>query len=136
MRRVPTRRQWPPRTPTLQYELKEPEQLDVSTFYSQRQTMQEWLFASMSTYRSPSTLPTLHRCVLIYGLASLQQRITGLINLDLQLYHKYYSLLTDNEIAEQTYAYTGLPWEAAIDGKLELMNREHLEWLLGRYKNL
>jgi len=103
--------------------------------------MQAWLFASPpGPYRSPptaaaaaaATLSTLHRHVLLHGLSSLRQRITELVNLDLKLYHKYCSLLADDEVAGQTYAYTGLAWDAAVDAELELelMNREQLEWLL------
>lgn len=130
MRRLPSRLPRLRRIPSPQYELRKPEELDIPAFYTQRQTMQEWLFASVSTYRSPATLSTLHRHILIHGLSSLQKRIADLVNLDLQLYHKYCSLLTDEEVAEQTYGYTGFPWNATLDRELQLMNREHLQWLL------
>ncbi|RMZ73701.1 hypothetical protein GMOD_00009451 [Pyrenophora seminiperda CCB06] len=131
MLRLPTHPQRQPRSPIpLLYELKEPKEIDVSTFYAQRIIMQEWLFASVSTYRSYAILTTLHRHILIHGLSSLQQRIADLVNLDLQLYHKYCSLLTDEEVGEQTYAYAGLVWEVSLEAEMELMNREHLEWLL------
>jgi len=127
----------PPRPPSPQYELKEPKHLDSSAFFVQRQIMQAWVFASSPPGPVPSrptvattTLSTLHRHVLLYGLSSLQQRIAELVNLDLQFYHKYCSLLADDEVASQTYAYTGLVWGAAVDAELELMNREQLEWLL------
>ncbi|KAF1848596.1 uncharacterized protein K460DRAFT_262329, partial [Cucurbitaria berberidis CBS 394.84] len=120
----------PPRTPSPQYSLREPEDLTTDVAYTQHQTILEWLFVSIPAHRSLHTLPTLHRTTLIYGTATLRQRITDLANLDIKLYHKYASLLSDKEHTEKAFAYTGWCWFPPPDGTLEFLSREDLERLL------
>ncbi|KAF1834813.1 hypothetical protein BDW02DRAFT_464628, partial [Decorospora gaudefroyi] len=116
-----------PDPPQPHFVLKETQDLDTSTFHKQAQTISDWLFLP---HRSPRTLPSLHHYTLIYGLSTLRQRITDLVNLDLQLYHKYASLLSDEEAAEKAFAYTGWSWFPPRDATLEALSRCELEGLL------
>jgi hypothetical protein len=120
----------PPPPPSPQFSLKEPEDLDTITYHKQSQTLQTWLYASDPNHRCHSALPSLHRLTLLHGLATLRQLITSLVNVDLALYHKYLSLLTDSEVAEKAYAYTGWYWSPLSDNTLEGLRRRELETLL------
>ncbi|KAF1945678.1 hypothetical protein EJ02DRAFT_338294, partial [Clathrospora elynae] len=120
----------PPGIPPPKFDLKETEELDVITAYKQRQDVQEWLFASVTGYRSLHTIPRLHQHTLVHGLSVLRQRIADLVNLDLKLYHKYASLLSDNESSEKAFAYTGWCWLSPPSDTLEMLNRADLERLM------
>jgi hypothetical protein len=100
------------------------------TAYKQRQTLLDWLFASIPGQRSTHTLPTLHRTTLIHGLTTLRQRITDLIDLDIRLYHRYASLLTDKEYVEKAFAYAGWVWVVPPAETLEMVGREEVVRLL------
>lgn len=116
--------------PPPQHSLREPEEVTTEVGYTQIQVILEWLFLSIPTHRSFDTLPTLHHTTLSHGLATLRQRIADLADLDLKLYHKYRSLLSDKEYAENAVTYTGWCWFSPPDSTLEMVSREELEKLL------
>lgn len=120
----------PPQTSPRQHSLEESEGYTIHVAYTQQQALSEWLFASVPDARSTHTLPTLHRITLIHGLVKLRQHITELIDLDIELYHKYVSLLADEEYTEKASAYTGWLWVSPSESTLEILSRGELESLL------
>jgi hypothetical protein len=117
-------------TPPLQSEFKETNELDINTYYTQQQALQEWFFASNPGERPDHLLRTLHRYTLVQGLIVLHQRMKDLVNLNLELYRQYTSLLSDPEVAECVVPYTACCLCSFPAEVLEGSTRTYLEFLI------
>jgi hypothetical protein len=117
-------------TPPLQLEFKETDELDGNTYHTQQQALQEWFFASNPGERPDRLLRTLHRHTLVQGLIVLHQRMRDLVNLDLELYHKYACLLSDREVAECVCLYMACCLPSVPAEVLEGSTRTYLEFLI------
>jgi len=82
-------------------------ELNINTYHKQQQALLEQFFTSILGQRSDHLPHTLRRCTLKYGLDVLRQRIEALVDPNLELYHKYACLLSDREVVEGAYLYTG-----------------------------
>jgi len=94
-------------------------QIDVDTYRTQQQALQEWLFTPIPGERSDDLLRTLHKYTLAYGLGVLQKRMEALVDLDLKLYRKYACLLSDDDPSQRVTHNFRIPHAPIQSGPLE-----------------
>lgn len=95
----------------------------------QLQNLRKWMFTLFPTDRTAQTLSHLHRETLKCGLTEVHQRIIDLADLDLKLYHKYISLLSQREYEAMASDFIGWCW-VSYNSVVDDVRRGDLEKLL------
>jgi len=100
--------------------------------FNQMDALTQYLFTPGTLYRAPALLFAVKDSTLLCGIELLHERIEVLMAVELMMYRRYASMLTDREYAKVALKRTGWPWGAASRNVLDALDRDEMEEQLAR----